>query len=156
MTLSHLADDGRARMVDVTDKPESARTARASGIVRCDAPTAAAIAEGAITKGDVLSSARIAGVMAAKRTAELIPLCHILQLSHVDVEVDVDPSLPGVRLAATVRCHGRTGVEMEALTAVAVAALTVIDMAKSSDPWMRIESVQLEEKLGGTHGELRR
>ncbi len=150
--LSHLDSSGEAQMVDVSAKAATVRTAVARGAVRCDAVTAALIAAGDGPKGEVLGPARLAGIMAAKRTAELIPLCHPLTLTHVEVHVLVDPGLPGVWIEATVRCTGATGVEMEALTAVAVAALTVVDMAKGSDPWMSIEQVGLVSKEGGRHG----
>jgi len=143
-------------MVDVGDKAESERVAVADGVVRCsDAAVLDVLAE-ASPKGDVLDTARIAGIMAAKRTGELIPLCHPLALDHIDVDCAADATIPGVRVVATVRTHGRTGVEMEALTAVTVAALTVIDMLKSADRWMRIESVQLRSKRGGRSGALQR
>jgi cyclic pyranopterin phosphate synthase len=143
-------------MVDVSLKAESERVARAEGRVRCEAATAARIAAGGATKGDVIAVARVAGIMAAKRTAELLPLCHPLPLTHVELDLAVDPHLPGVRIVATARCVGRTGVEMEALTAVAVAALTVVDMIKSSDRWAVIEGVGLRDKSGGRSGEISR
>jgi len=139
-------------MVDVTAKAVSSRRAVARGVVRCSSATAALIARGDGPKGEVLGPARLAGIMAAKRTADLIPLCHPLSLSHVEVVLRVDPELPGVRIQASVRCHGQTGVEMEALTAVVVAGLTVIDMAKASDPWMTIDAVGLVRKEGGRSG----
>ncbi|GAC1338067.1 MAG: cyclic pyranopterin monophosphate synthase MoaC [Candidatus Dormibacteria bacterium] len=154
--LSHLGESGEAQMVDVSAKPVTDRTAMATGLVRCDAATAALIARGDGPKGEVLGPARLAGIMAAKRTAELIPLCHPLPLSLVEVSLRVDPTVPGVRISATARCRGQTGVEMEALTAVVVAGLTVIDMAKASDPWMTIEQVGLVSKEGGRSGHLRR
>jgi cyclic pyranopterin phosphate synthase len=143
-------------MVDISDKPQTDRSASAEGSVRCDAATLALLMAGKLAKGDVLATARIAGVMAAKRTAELIPLCHPLPLTDVDVDLAVDETLPGVRIAATARCIGRTGVEMEALTAVSVAALTVVDMIKSSDRWAVIEAVGVVTKRGGRSGELKR
>jgi cyclic pyranopterin phosphate synthase len=143
-------------MVDISDKTETDRSASAEGSVRCDAATLALLTAGKLAKGDVLATARIAGVMAAKRTAELIPLCHPLPLTDVDVDLTVDEALPGVRIAATARCIGRTGVEMEALTAVSVAALTVVDMIKSSDRWAVIEAVGVVTKRGGRSGELQR
>ena len=139
-------------MVDVGAKPTTARQATAEARVRCSAETLRLIADGAAAKGDVLGTARLAGVMAAKRTAELIPLCHPLPLDHVEVEVDADPTLPGVRIRATARCSGRTGVEMEALTAVAAAALTVYDMCKAVDREMCIMDIRLIEKQGGRSG----
>ena len=155
-SLSHLDNAGEAQMVDVSAKAVTDRSAVATGVVRCDAATATLIAAGDGPKGEVLGPARLAGIMAAKRTAELIPLCHPLAISHVEVHLAVDQALPGVRIQATVRCSGRTGVEMEALTAVTVAALTVVDMAKGSDPWMTIGEVRLLNKQGGRHGERRR
>jgi cyclic pyranopterin phosphate synthase len=154
--LSHLDDQARARMVDVSAKPESERVAVAEGRVRCDAPTLRLVEAGLAAKGDVLGVARVAGVLAAKRTAELIPLCHPLPLTHADVELSCDPSLPGVRIRATARCVGRTGVEMEALTAVAVAGLTVVDMIKSTDRWASLEGVGMVAKRGGRSGAVER
>ncbi|TMC50822.1 MAG: cyclic pyranopterin monophosphate synthase MoaC [Chloroflexi bacterium] len=143
-------------MVDVSAKPESERVARAQGRVRCDAVTAARIAAGGAAKGDVIAVARVAGIMAAKRTAELLPLCHPLPLTHLELDLAVDTDLPGVRITSAARCVGRTGVEMEALTAVAVAALTVVDMIKSSDRWAVIDGIGLVDKSGGRSGETRR
>ena len=146
MKLSHVDAQGRARMVDVGDKPVSDRTAVAQGAVRMSAEAYELVAGQAIAKGDVLAVAEVAGVMAAKRTGELIPLCHPLGLDHVQVDAALDPALPGVRITATTRVTGRTGVEMEALTAVAVACLTVYDMAKAADRAMIIEDVKLVSK----------
>ena len=146
MKLSHVDAEGRARMVDVGDKPVSDRTAVAQGAVRMSAEAYELVAGQAIAKGDVLAVAEVAGVMAAKRTGELIPLCHPLGLDHVQVDAALDPALPGVRITATARVTGRTGVEMEALTAVAVACLTVYDMAKAVDRGMIIEDVKLVGK----------
>lgn len=154
--LSHLDAAGTARMVDVTSKPITERTATARGRVRCDAATAALVAAGDLAKGDVLGVARVAGILGAKRTAELIPLCHPLPLTAVAVDLAVDPDLPGVTIEATARCSGRTGVEMEALTAVCVAALTVVDMVKSADRWAVVEAVGLVAKAGGKSGSVRR
>ncbi|HZS13567.1 MAG TPA: cyclic pyranopterin monophosphate synthase MoaC [Candidatus Dormibacteraeota bacterium] len=154
--LTHLDESGRAHMVDVSAKPHTERVASAAASVRCDSATFDLISRGDAPKGDVLGVARIAGVMAAKRTPELIPLCHPLPLTAVDVDLRLDPSLPGVRIVATARCTAQTGVEMEALTAAAVAALTVVDMAKASDRWMSVEGVGLLEKSGGKSGEVRR
>jgi len=144
--LSHVDAQGRARMVDVGDKPVSDRTAVAQGAVRMSREAYELVAGQAIAKGDVLAVAEVAGVMAAKRTGELIPLCHPLGLDHVQVDAALDPALPGVRVTATTRVTGRTGVEMEALTAVAVACLTVYDMAKAIDRGMIIEDVKLVSK----------
>jgi len=154
--LSHVDERGVARMVDVSDKAGTDRVAVAEGRVRCDAATAELISGGGVAKGDILGTARLAGVMAAKRTAELIPLCHPLPLTHVEVDADLDPELPGVRIRASVRCTGKTGVEMEALTAVAVAALTVVDMIKAADRWAVIEGIGLVSKQGGRSGSLER
>lgn len=154
--LTHLAPDGAPRVVDVSEKPVSVRTAQASGVITMARETLDAIAAGHGPKGDVLSVARLAGLQAAKRTGDLIPLCHPLVLDAVDVAAEPDPSLPGVRVRATVRATGRTGVEMEALTAVSVALLTVYDMAKALDRAMTIGAVALDEKTGGRHGPWRR
>ena len=150
--LSHVDESGRARMVDVSAKAATERIAVAEGRVRCDGPTLNLVMAGEIGKGDVLGTARIAGVMAAKRTAELIPLCHPLALTHIAVDLEPDVRLPGVRIVATARCVGPTGVEMEALTAVAVAALTVVDMIKAADRWAVVEGVGLVRKQGGRSG----
>ena len=150
--LTHFDEKGGARMVDVSQKNETRRTAVAEGHVKMAADTLRVIVEGRAEKGDVLSVARLAGIMGAKRTAELIPLCHPLPLSHVSLELDPDPELPGVRIRATVATSGRTGVEMEALTAVNVAALTVYDMAKAIDRAMEIGGVRLLLKDGGKSG----
>ena len=149
MELSHL-DRGRARMVDVGDKPVTARAAVAQGAVRMSSEAFRLVAEQAVAKGDVLAVCEIAGTIAAKRTAELIPLCHPLGLDQVDVEATLDESLPGVRIRAMTKAVGRTGVEMEALTAVTVACLTVYDMVKAADRAMVIEEVRVVEKTGGT------
>jgi cyclic pyranopterin phosphate synthase len=151
--LTHVDGSGRVRMVDVGAKPESERLAVAAGEVVMRAETLALIAQGQLAKGDVLNTARLAGVMAAKRTAELIPLCHPIPLSHIDVELHLDPAANRVRIEAIARSRGRTGVEMEALTAVSVAALTVYDMAKAVERTMRIENVRLVEKRGGQRGD---
>jgi cyclic pyranopterin monophosphate synthase len=146
MKLSHLDQAGRARMVDVGDKPLMDRTAVASGAIRMSQHALQLVADQAVAKGDVLAVSEVAGTLAAKRTAELIPLCHPLGLDHVEVEASLDEKLPGVRVRAAVRTVGRTGVEMEALTAVSVALLTVYDMVKAADPEMTIIDVQLVEK----------
>lgn len=150
--LTHLGPDGRARMVDVTGKAPSRRIAVAEGRIVMAAETLTAIEAGDAPKGDVLGTARLAGIMAAKRTADLIPLCHALPEASTTLRLDVDPALPGVRAEAEVHLLGRTGVEMEALTAVAVALLTVYDMAKALDRGMRIEGVRLVRKEGGAGG----
>lgn len=146
MNLSHLDHAGRARMVDVGDKPLMDRTAVATGTIRMSQEAFRQVAEQAVAKGDVLAVSEVAGTLAAKRTAELIPLCHPLGLDHIEVEATLDESLPGVRVRAAVRTVGRTGVEMEALTAVAVALLTVYDMVKAVDAGMIVGDVRLVEK----------
>lgn len=156
MALAHLDDAGRARMVDVGAKPVTARAATAEGAIRMSAEAFRLVADQAVAKGDVLAVSEMAGTMAAKRTAELIPLCHPLGLDHVEVQGRLDESLPGVRVRASVRVVGRTGVEMEALTAVSVALLTVYDMVKSADRGMEIFGVRLLEKTGGSRGDWRR
>lgn len=148
--LSHLDDHGAARMVDVTAKPASARTATASGVVRTTAEVIALIASGGLPKGDALATARVAGVLAAKRTSELIPMCHQLALTGVDIDFGIGPS--HLDVTATVRTTDRTGVEMEALTAVSVAALTAYDMIKAVDPAARIEDIHVVRKEGGKTG----
>ncbi len=153
MKLSHLDEAGRARMVDVSGKPESERTAVAEGAVRMSRDAFDQVAAHAVAKGDVLAVAEIAGVMAAKRTGDLIPLCHPVGLDLATVEARLAPELPGVRVSATARVTGRTGVEMEALTAVSVALLTVYDMVKAIDREMVIEGVRLISKTGGTRGD---
>jgi cyclic pyranopterin phosphate synthase len=154
MTLTHLDDEGHARMVDVGDKPVTARTAVASGFVQMSAATVAAIRERRTPKGDPLEVARLAGVMAAKRTAELIPLCHPLPLNHADVQLEVRDD--GIAITAMARTDSKTGVEMEALTAASVAALTIYDMCKAIDKAMVITDIRLESKTGGRSGEYRR
>ena len=153
MSLSHVDESGKARMVDVSDKPVSARTARAAGRVRMSKEAFEAVQGNAVSKGDVLTVAQVAGITAGKRTGELIPLCHPLGLDALEVRVELDPDLPGVTVEATARLTGRTGVEMEALTAVAVSCLTVYDMVKAVDRSMVIEQVRLISKTGGTHGD---
>ena len=150
--LSHVDASGRARMVDVTAKPETERMARARGEIRMQPATLAAIRENQAPKGDVLGVARVAGVLAAKRTAELIPLCHSLPLTDVDVAFELDDSLPGVRAEAVARTVSRTGVEMEAIVAVSVALITVYDMAKAIDKTMVLGGIELLEKRGGKPG----
>ena len=153
--LTHLDASGAANMVDVTEKPATDRTAVAEGSVVMRPETLALIREGDAKKGDVIGTARLAGIMAAKRTHELIPLCHPLLLSKVKVECAIDDALPGLRLTAEVRVQGPTGVEMEALTAVSVACLTVYDMVKAVDRGMRIEGIRLLAKDGGRSGAYR-
>lgn len=150
--FTHFDEKGDARMVDVSAKAETERTAVAKGRVRVSAETAALIREGALKKGDVLSVARLAGIMGAKRTPDLIPLCHPLQLSSVGVELTLDEENSAVDITATCKIAARTGVEMEALTAVSVAALTVYDMCKAVDKGMRITDIRLVHKSGGKSG----
>ena len=150
--LSHFDDQGHAHMVDVSGKDVTARTAVAEGLVRMSAQTMALIVEGRAKKGDVLGVARLAGIMGAKRTADLIPLCHPLALTRVALDLTCDPSLPGVRVQATVKTSGQTGVEMEALTAVSVACLTIYDMLKAAEKGMQIDGIRLLLKDGGKSG----
>jgi cyclic pyranopterin monophosphate synthase len=152
--LSHLDETGRARMVDVGDKPDTERVAIAKGEVRMRPETLDLISQGAMKKGDVLAVAQIAGVMAAKRTSDLIPLCHPLPLMQVDVLIELDRDIPGASITATARTISKTGVEMEALTAVTVAALTVYDMAKAAEKTMVIQNIRLVEKHGGQSGDV--
>ena len=155
--LTHIDEQGRARMVDVSDKPATAREAVAAGLVRMSPDTLAlAVSGGTAKKGDVRAAAELAGVMAAKRTSDLIPLCHPLSLSSVKVAVEPAADGSGLSITARVKTTGPTGVEMEALTAVSVAALTVYDMLKAADKAMTIESVRLLEKTGGASGDFRR
>ena len=152
VALTHVGPDGAARMVDVSGKAETEREARAAGSIRMRRGTMDAIRGNAVAKGDVLGVARVAGIMAAKRTAELIPLCHPLPLTDVQVECTIDVELPGVRVEATARTTGRTGVEMEAMVAASIALLTVYDMAKAADREMVVGEVRLLEKRGGKSG----
>jgi cyclic pyranopterin phosphate synthase len=152
--LTHLDEQGRAHMVDVGAKPDTERVAVARGEVHMKKETFDLIRAGQLKKGDVLTVAQIAGISAAKRTSELIPLCHPLFLSKVDVDLVLDESIPGVVITATAKVTGKTGVEMEALTAVSVAALTVYDMAKAVEKTMRIQNIRLVEKHGGKSGDL--
>ena len=154
--LTHIGGSGEAHMVDVGGKTETERTAIAEGCVSMQTATLAAIRDGNAKKGDVLATARIAGIMAAKKAHELIPLCHPLLLTKVTVDIEPDEALPGLRVTAGVRVTGRTGVEMEALTAVSVACLTVYDMAKAIDRGMTISDIRLVEKRGGKSGEWKR
>lgn len=154
--LTHLDQTGRARMVDVSGKAPTNRTARASGQLTCLPETLSAVANGTAPKGAVLQTAELAGIMAAKRTAELIPLCHPLPLTHAALEIAADPGLPGFRVAAEVRTVGVTGVEMEALTAVSVACLTLFDMLKAIDRTMVIGAIEVVAKTGGKSGSWQR
>ena len=151
--LSHLDDAGRARMVDVSDKQATVRTAWARGQVTCQPATLEQVRAGTTPKGAVIGTAELAGVMAAKRTAELIPLCHPLPLTNIEVRIEIDQSLPGFRIDAEARTKAETGVEMEALTAVAVAALTRFDMLKAIDRTMAIGGIEVAAKSGGTSGD---
>lgn len=155
MSLSHVDQSGRARMVDVAEKPVSRRTAVAEGAVRMSAEAFALVRDNAVAKGDVLRIAEVAGVMGAKQTGTLIPLCHPIPLDVVQVECRTDADLPGVRVVATAVATGRTGVEMEALSAVSIACLTVYDMVKAVDRGMVVEGIRLLEKTGGTRGDWR-
>lgn len=150
--LTHFDNSGQAHMVDVSEKPETARIAVAVGHIKMEPQTLDLVNEGHAGKGDVLGTARLAGIMAAKRTADLIPLCHPLALSKVSLDLVPDPNLPGVKIEATVKTTGPTGVEMEALTAVSTAALTVYDMLKAADRAMEIGGIRLTLKDGGKSG----
>lgn len=154
--LTHTDDSGRARMVDVSSKSESVRSAVATGAIRMSPSTLDAIRNNSLKKGDVLGVARIAGIMAAKKTSETIPLCHPIALTDIQVEFTFDDSLPGVRVQTVARTIDKTGVEMEALTAAAVALLTIYDMAKAIDRGMSITSIALIEKSGGVSGTWKR
>ena len=154
--LTHIGASGEANMVDVGDKAETIRSATAEGFVRMLPETLDLIRKGDAKKGDVIGTARLAGIMAAKKTSDLIPLCHPLMLTKVAVDIEEDGSLPGLRVTATARLTGKTGVEMEALTAVSVACLTIYDMAKAADKGMEIGGIRLLEKTGGKSGIYRR
>ncbi len=156
MTLSHVDSEGRARMVDVGNKPASERTATASGHIRLTKEAFEAVQRNSGPKGDVMSTAELAGTMAAKKTSDLVPLCHPIGLDHVQVSARLEPKLPGVVVEASVKTVGRTGVEMEALTAVSVALLTVYDMVKAMGHTMDIGGIRLLEKTGGTSGDWNR
>lgn len=153
--LSHIGASGEAHMVDVTGKDDTVRIALAEGYVRMKPQTLAIIREGNAKKGDVIGTARIAGIMAAKQASNLIPLCHPLMLSKVTVDITDDADLPGLRVEATVKLTGKTGVEMEALTAVSVTCLTIYDMAKAVDKTMEIGGIRVMEKSGGKSGDFR-
>jgi cyclic pyranopterin phosphate synthase len=152
--LTHLDDSGKAHMVDVGAKPETERWAVARGEVLLKTETVSLIKQGLMKKGDVLTVAQIAGIMAAKKTSEIIPLCHPIPINQVEVRLEVDENLPGVQIEATVRTSGKTGVEMEALTAVSAAALTVYDMIKAVEKTGRIQNIRLVEKHGGRSGDV--
>ena len=150
--LSHTDEQGRARMVDVSDKPVTTRMARATGSIRMQRQTLDSIRANTIAKGDVLGVARLAGIMAAKRTSELVPLCHPIPLSDIRIDITLDDALPGLRVEATAKTAAQTGVEMEAIIAVSVTLVTVYDMAKAVDKSMVIGEISLAEKLGGRSG----
>ena len=152
--LTHLDDQGRVKMVDVGHKPDTERIAVAKGEIHMQRETLDLIRAGQIRKGDVLTIAQIAGITASKRTSDLIPLCHPLPLTKVDVDLTLDDALPGVVITATAKTIGKTGVEMEALTAVSIAALTIYDMAKAAEKTMRIQNIRLVEKHGGQSGDV--
>lgn len=154
--LTHLDESGAAHMVDVGDKAETVRIATASGCVTMQKQTLELILSGNAAKGDVIGTARLAGIMAAKKTSDLIPLCHPLMLSKVSVDIEPDEALPGLRVSATVKLTGKTGVEMEALTAVSVACLTIYDMAKAADKGMIIGNIAVDSKTGGKSGDWQR
>ncbi len=154
--LTHLDESGAANMVDVGDKAETVRIATASGCVAMQKQTLELILSGNAAKGDVIGTARLAGIMAAKKTSDLIPLCHPLMLSKVSVDIEPDEALPGLRVSATVKLTGKTGVEMEALTAVSVACLTIYDMAKAADKGMIIGNIAVDSKSGGKSGDWQR
>jgi cyclic pyranopterin phosphate synthase len=154
--LTHLDESGRARMVDVSDKAVTARTATAVGTLTCRRETLEQVRAGTAPKGSVIRTAELAGIMGAKRTAELIPLCHPLPLTKIEVRIEIDDELPGFRIASEVRTNGVTGVEMEALTAVSVACLTLFDMLKAIDRTMAIGGIEVTSKTGGKSGGWRR
>jgi cyclic pyranopterin phosphate synthase len=152
--LTHIDKSGKARMIDIGKKPDSQRLAIAKGEVVMQPVTLQLIRAGNLKKGDVLTVAQVAGISAAKRTSELIPFCHAVPLNHVSVTFELDDQLPGVKITASARTYGRTGVEMEALTAVSVAALTIYDMAKAAEKTMKIQNIRLVEKYGGQSGDV--
>jgi cyclic pyranopterin phosphate synthase len=153
-SLTHLDESGRARMVDVSEKADTERIAEARGEVVMEARTLELICAGLIKKGDVLNTAQVAGIMAAKRTSDLIPMCHPLPLLDVQVDLSPDDTLPGIQIRSMVKTVAKTGVEMEALTAVAVAGLTIYDMAKAVEKTMRIQNIRLVKKTGGQSGDI--
>lgn len=151
-TFTHIDDTGNVKMVDVTSKESTFREAHAEGCVRMSSDVVNCIVDGKVPKGNVFETARIAGIMGAKRTWSLIPLCHQLQITNVSIDLSVDANLPGIRIKAAVKTRDRTGVEMEALTAVSIAALTIYDMCKALDKTMTIDQIQLVYKSGGKSG----
>lgn len=156
MDFTHINDEGRARMVDVSQKDDTERIAMAEGIISMQPETLAAIESGGIKKGDVLSVAQVAGIMGAKQTAQLIPMCHPLMITSIDINFELDKNIPGVRARSTVKTTGKTGVEMEAITAVSIALVTIYDMCKALDKWMIIGEIKLMEKSGGKSGHISR
>jgi cyclic pyranopterin phosphate synthase len=154
--LSHIDESGRARMVDVSEKEVTARTASARGFLTCQPETLVRVRSGTTPKGSVIATAELAGIMASKRTAELIPLCHPLSLTKVDVQIELDEGLPGFRVRSEARTNGMTGVEMEALTAVSIACLTLFDMLKAIDREMVIGGIEVSSKSGGRSGDWQR
>lgn len=156
MDFTHINDQGRGRMVDVTKKDDTERVARARATISMQPETLQLIISGGIKKGDVLGVAQVAGIMGAKQTANLIPMCHPLLITSVDISFNLDESNNNIIINSEVKTTGKTGVEMEALSAVSIAALTVYDMCKSVDRWMKIESIELLEKQGGKSGHIRR
>lgn len=154
MSLSHINEQGYARMVDVSDKDDTVRFARAQAVVRMQADTFLMIRDGAIKKGDVLAVAQVGGIMGAKQTSNLIPMCHPLSISGVDINFSLDETQASILISSQVKTTGKTGVEMEALTAVSIAALTIYDMCKAVDRWMEITDIRLIEKSGGKSGHL--
>ena len=154
MSLSHINEQGYARMVDVSDKEDTVRFARAQAVVRMQAETLIMIRDGAIKKGDVLAVAQVGGIMGAKQTSNIIPMCHPLSISGVDLNFSLDETQASIVISSQVKTTGKTGVEMEALTAVSIAALTIYDMCKAVDRWMEITDIRLIEKSGGKSGHL--
>ena len=152
--LTHIDEEGNAHMVDLSEKPETIRLATAKGEIHLNAATLSMVKAGLIKKGDVLTVAQIAGISAAKHTSELIPLCHPIPINQINVQLSLDEQLPGIKITATVKTYGRTGAEMEALTAVSVAALTVYDMVKAVEKTGRIQNIRLVEKHGGQSGDV--
>lgn len=152
--LTHIDESGKAHMVDVGSKPDTERIAIARGEIQLSVNTLNLIRQGLMKKGDVLTVAQIAGIMAAKRTSELIPLCHPIALTQIDVTLEINDSIPGIIITSSTRCVGKTGVEMEALTAVSVAALTIYDMVKAVERTGRIQNIRLLEKHGGRSGDI--
>ncbi|QGT98758.1 Cyclic pyranopterin monophosphate synthase [Candidatus Syntrophocurvum alkaliphilum] len=156
MEFTHINEQGRARMVDVTDKNDSDRVAYAQAVVCMQPETLKAIKEGAVKKGDVLAVAQTAGIMGAKKTPDVVPMCHPLMLTGVDISFDFDEDKSTISVFAEVRTTGKTGVEMEAITAVSIAAITIYDMCKATDRWMEITDIRLNEKIGGKSGHVKR